>query len=296
MESEAVNANVDMTLDDEAAEMAGLRECEAKVHLEKLKGEIGQQTYDQHFAGQPPKRVVLRKIELCRELFQPRAEEEAHVKDLMDGLKIHGELDPLLVLWTPQRVVLIDGHHRWTALWRAGWADKAVTVKWFDGTVEEAVAESLRANTQAKLPMTMQQRQDAAWRLVRLGVYTRPEMVAAAGVSDGQLGIMKRLFRDFRETVIAVDSWFKAKKAARGHADWTLPTEDEREIELAARARSYADRMRKAFRDTLARNSDMFARMLSFYCGRNLARLKVSIEERLVEEGWEPDPSDNDDF
>ena len=41
--------------------------------------------------------AVLKDIQPMRELFQPREEYESHVKDLMDALKVHGELDPILV-------------------------------------------------------------------------------------------------------------------------------------------------------------------------------------------------------
>jgi ParB-like chromosome segregation protein Spo0J len=101
----------------------------AEANLTALEAEQVATPPDQQNAGQ----VVLRKIELCRELFQPRAEDEAHTKDLADALKGRGELEPLLVLRVGKRVILVDGHHRYTAYWRGGWKDKAVPVRCLKG-------------------------------------------------------------------------------------------------------------------------------------------------------------------
>jgi ParB-like chromosome segregation protein Spo0J len=248
---------------------------------------------DQQNAGQ----VVLRKIELCRELFQPRAEDEAHTKDLSDALKRRGELEPLLVLRVGKRVILIDGHHRYTAYWRGGWRDKAVPVTWFEGSVAEAAAESRKANSRAKLPMTTPEKQNAAWLMVRLGRYTRPQIMEAAGVSDGQIGTMRRVLKKYGAAVIETDSWFKARQFSDKQSDWEPPTDDEREAELLAKAKRYAERMRKTFHSVLARNPDLFAMVLREYCNRNLKRVHEAVGDIVQAEPWDaPDPSDENDF
>jgi ParB-like nuclease domain len=198
----------------------GSRQFGARAAWNALKGELDQQTDDGIFAGKPDQqnagRVILRKIEPLRELFQPRGEHEKHVKDLADALKIHGELEPLTVAWTGKRVILIEGHHRYTAYWRKGRADKPVPVRWFKGSIKDAVALARSENSKAKLPMTTQERQNAAWLMVRLGDYTRPEIIAAAGVSDGQIGTMRRVLREHMDAVVGVDSWYRARQTAAG--------------------------------------------------------------------------------
>jgi hypothetical protein len=60
--------------------------------------------------------------------------------------------------------------------------------------------------------MTTPEKQNAAWLMVRLGRWTRPQIMEAAGVSDGQIGTMRRVLKKYGNAVIGIESWFKARQ------------------------------------------------------------------------------------
>lgn len=74
---------------------------------------------------------------------------------------------------------------------------------YFTGSVEEAVLQAGRANSKAKQPMTNTERQDFAWRLVRLGSYTRNQVAEAAGVSLRQVATMREVLKELGEDAFA---------------------------------------------------------------------------------------------
>ena len=92
---------------------------------------------------------------------------DAHVKALLKGLKnTSGKpFEPITVLWAGDAWVVVDGHHRLRA-YEAYQFDEPVPVKVFDGSLDEAVGEALRANAHDKLTMTAKEKMNAAWRLV----------------------------------------------------------------------------------------------------------------------------------
>jgi ParB-like nuclease domain len=174
------------------------------------------------------RQAILKDIHPLRDLFQPREEFEGHIKDLQAALKMHGGLDPILVGWTGKRVVLIEGHHRHEAYMRSGYKLKPVAVEWFTGSIHEAISASVGANSKHKLPMTLQQRLNAAWRLVRLDEFSKAEIARNASVSDGQIGKMRRVLKKHYEEVIEVEAWAQAWQIASGRGEQR--TDDEHEV------------------------------------------------------------------
>ena len=118
-----------------------------------------------------PSSLPLDEITVIDTVFQHRnASEwasEAHVKALLRSLRNAAgkPFDPLTVMWAGDTWVLVDGHHRYKA-YREYEFDEPVPVKIFQGTIDEALGEALRANVQDKLPMTSREKINAAWRLV----------------------------------------------------------------------------------------------------------------------------------
>jgi hypothetical protein len=214
--------------------------------------------------------AILRDIHTIKELFQPRAEFEGHIKDLMSALKTQGDLDPILVGWTGKRAVLIEGHHRHTTYKRAGYAAKPVAVEWFEGTIDEAVHASITANSKHKLPMTMQERLNAAWRLVRLGCGSKAKTAKSAGISERQVATMRSVLAKHREEVVGVEAWAKASKIAAGRGTIERSEADQEEW-LQQLAKGYEEKIRRACGPKLALNPDMLARVLGLYCGNNLS-------------------------
>jgi len=237
-----------------------------------------------------PSRVALADVHEYPDVFQPRGHDvvEYHVETLVRVLRTQGTLEPIKVVQIGDEVVVIDGHHRLAAYSRAG-VTLDVPVVFFEGTLEEAVLEAGRSNSQAKLQMDNQERQDFAWRLVRMG-YKKREVIAAAGVSDGQVAIMRRVLKKLDSTADDYPRWFRAHKAAHGKDDPPMP-DHEREAWVEAQAQRYADKLSKAFGKKLAGNIEIAAHALAIHFGRRLPELM----QDLMQHADLPEADDDDD-
>jgi hypothetical protein len=212
-----------------------------------------------------PSRLPLSDIKMIPELFQPRTgKSEDHIEELARALREHRDLDPVLVMQVGRRPVLIDGHHRWSAYSRSK-GHLTIPVKYFEGTVAEAIAESGRENSKAKLQMQSSDRQDYAWRLTKMAMYSKDETARAAGISKAQVAIMRKtLVRLGGQRASTYTVWIDAKRAAesmdgeRGGVD---------EDWLHAQAQRHADRMYKTFGTKLSGNLGMLALTLEKYLG-----------------------------
>jgi ParB-like chromosome segregation protein Spo0J len=245
-------------------------------------------------AGSPkarPSRVPLADIREYPDVFQPRGHDvvEQHVETLVRVIRTQGALEPIKVAQIGDEVVVIDGHHRVAAYSRAN-ATSDVPVVFFEGTLEDAVLEAGRSNSQAKLQMDNQERQDFAWRLVRMG-YKKREIIAAAGVSDGQVAIMRRVLKKLDTTADDYPRWFRAHKAAHGKDDPPMP-DHEREAWVEAQAQLFADKLSKAFGKKLAGNIEIAAHALAIHFGRRLPELM----QDLMQHADLPEADDEDDF
>ena len=83
--------------------------------------------------------LELDEISLVPELFQPRDMSEKHIGDLARIIETSGAVDAVTVFQLPERVVLVDGHHRHEAYRRARKAPEVIPVVYFKGSLKEAV-------------------------------------------------------------------------------------------------------------------------------------------------------------
>ena len=95
-----------------------------------------------------------------------------------------------LIYRVGRRAFLLDGHHRLEAYRRAK-ANDPVPVEFFQGSPAEAVLAARKANSEPKLPMSVTERHDDAWRLVKLGRHSKAEIQGAANVSHGSVAAMR---------------------------------------------------------------------------------------------------------
>jgi ParB-like nuclease domain len=121
-----------------------------------------------------PTTLRVAEIKQVPEVFQPRGQtlDEHHVQTLVRAIGNHRILDPVLVIQLGQAAYLIDGHHRLEAYAVAG-IDVPIPIEHFLGSLEDAILEAGRTNSKAKLPMSQQDRLNFAWRLVRMGSYSK---------------------------------------------------------------------------------------------------------------------------
>jgi ParB-like chromosome segregation protein Spo0J len=226
-----------------------------------------------------PDTLPLASIVTMPALFQPRGEDERHISELVRAIKARGDVEPVTVIQVGDKAVLIDGHHR-VAAYGLAKATSAIPVKYFEGTLEEAVLEAGRANSKAKLPMNNQDRQNYAWRLVLMDTYSKRQIMDAAAVSDGQVAAMRRVKKSLGNAAYEALSWWRAQREAKGIA-WQEIDDDERERRLEELAQDYADRLSKEFSTKLANNPEVAARALSIHFGRRLPDLAVAMQEHL---------------
>jgi hypothetical protein len=164
-------------------------------------------------------------------------------------------------------------------------------VRYFDGTLEDAVLEAGRANSKAKLPMNNRDRQNYAWRLVLMGSFSKRAIMDAAAISEGQVSVMRRVKRALENAAYHAPTWWQAQRAAQGIV-WQGIDDDEREPRLEEQAQDYADRLSKTFGSKLAGNTEVAARALSIHFGRRLPNLAGDLNAYLED----PDDDPEDDF
>lgn len=235
-----------------------------------------------------PSRLLLTDIKKIPELFQPRnGKSEAHIEELAKALREHQELDSILVMQVGRWPVLIDGHHRWSAYKRTN-GKHSIPVRYFSGTIAEAIAESGKENSKAKLPMQPSDRQDYSWRLTKMEMHSLSETTKAAGISKAQAAIMRKVLSKLGpERASQYDVWMDAKRDARRMDGASGSVDDDW---LHAQAQAYAERLYKEFGTKLSGNVDLFARAIEIYMGPERVQ---EVIERLTERG--PDAVDDDE-
>ena len=220
-----------------------------------------------------PDRLPIDDIIECPEAFNVRGEDPAehHLTELKRALERMTDLDPVLILPCGNSFVLIDGHHRLEA-YRRDEERTDIPVRYFEGSVENAVLEAARINAKAVLPLNNQQRQNLAWRLVLTKRYSKAQLVEAAAVSYGQISNMRKVMKALNNDANTFDSWWKAQQAAAGK----LREQDEdfdQDAWLREQVAIHVDRMSKAHGTKLSSNPSLLALVLVDYCGRNAKSL-----------------------
>jgi ParB-like chromosome segregation protein Spo0J len=232
-------------------------------------------------AGEHPTELKLTAIELQPALFQPRGSkgtDPMHIEELRHAVRLHGKLAPVLVIQVGGSAVLVDGHHRLEAYREEGVTE--VPVKFFGGTLEEAVLESGRANSEVKLNMSNQQKQDYAWRLVVMGGVSKKQIRESAQVSDGLVATMRRTLTTLGTRAAEFESWRMAKATGDGRRTDDM-SHEEREQWVEAQAKAYAERMQREFTNKLSSNIEIGARALEIYFGRRMPELIQELKHHL---------------
>lgn len=258
--------------------------------------------------------LPLMNLKLAVDLFQPRAKggnkaaSEAHIKTLGGCLKGTEPLEPLIVWWSGKAFYIIDGHHRYAAYKSVGghWLSGAgVPVVEFKGTLYEAIGKATEANSKDKLPMTKDDKVNAAWRLTCLGGMSKSQLSSFTGVSDGLIGKMRKALTDLRQLTVKHEflehpvrqfedellagwTWLQARTYLR---DKSLP---DFEIDHdRVRAEKFRDALVKQFGTQISKHPEAFAMALEM--------INSSLPQRLMEtEAWshlggdEPEEDEDD--
>lgn len=244
---------------------------------------------------QPRKRNVnLRDIETRPEVFQFRHVEADphHVSDLVDALQRAADLDPVALWQDPVSgaLVVIDGHHRIAAYRKAG--RKKVPARLHRCDHSKALLMALVENGKTRLPLTNDERQDAAWRLTCRGrggngawVYSKQEVMAHCGTSDGTVAAMRRTWlklTDGDPEAIMPENW-KAALAELHGRERREPTPEEYALMTEARTRQLDEQFGKALGDAAQRWPEAAMAVVAERLGRQALRRMVEEYAHLIE-------------
>lgn len=184
-------------------------------------------------------------------LLSPRGEGlcRHHVRTLTLAARNGCKLPPV-TLWAEQdehgeatgRLLMLDGHHRLAALRGAKPGLSKIDAQVFRGTVGEARLKAVELNTQDALPLTLQERLNAAWRAVREGnpsgagkftwPHSKADIARSTGTSMRTVAAMRARWRGWPKGRGPDGEWWKDRRDDdHGHA-YEAP-DDEAKAALA---------------------------------------------------------------
>ncbi|MDT8989688.1 hypothetical protein RQP54_02295 [Curvibacter sp. APW13] len=231
-----------------------------------------------------PTTLALGQVKQWPEVFQQRRPakhlSEAHVRSLASKAKV-SPLDPLTVWWDGKTWACIDGHHRMDAYRAVGTRDIPVVV--FEGSLEEALVLSAKANTRDKLPMGRGEKSNAAWHLVVKTSLSKAAQAEASGISERLVAHMRSAKATLEAKGVANledMSWEEARRMAAGEG--AQPDWDEGETEK--RAQEMATRLHKALGMGASSKVDVFARAVEIYSPLLYEGLVAYLQDEPEEE------------
>lgn len=193
--------------------------------------------------------LPLVKIETEPDVFQPRGSQrlnEYHIEELRKALQRSPTktLDPVTIIAIGDRNVLVDGHHRIEA-YRRERLETAVAIRYFDGSVLDALGAAGRENAKARLGMSKAECSEWAWRLVTMGPgkFTREQIAQASGVSVRTVATMRKRWKGVgKPTPESRPRWSEVLSGRAGQqVDY-----DEQEVRMEEAANRMAERISKA--------------------------------------------------
>ncbi|MCR9276178.1 MULTISPECIES: ParB/RepB/Spo0J family partition protein [Mameliella] len=232
--------------------------------------------------GKPTQRKVRLSEITCRpEAFQFRHLEtdEYHVRTLAEVPAGGNTLDPIAVWADPDsgELIVIDGHHRLAAYRQVQWSRK-VPVRVHQCSLEDARLLALKENGKTRLPLTQQERSDAAWRLVCLGPRTYSKRVTAqvTGVSERTVANMRKTYELLIKLAGGDDllptSWVAALSEASGRERRDF-TEEERTAMIDEKTRQLDDKIGKALGFMASHQPEAAVQVVASRLGRQGLRL-----------------------
>ena len=184
--------------------------------------------------------VVAPKVFALRQENERRWQQREHVSALVETARRSGDLNRLDVFAVAGVTYVVDGHARLAALKQVyPEGDRSVPVRYLQGTFDDALRRSVRANAHGRLPLTLTEKLEAAWRLVTHNAtehaYIPFEIPRDAGVSPATVRRMDQAVRE--DPKRRALSWAQVQQSIE-------PDEANAEDELAAR---WADALRTGF-------------------------------------------------
>lgn len=138
--------------------------------------------------------------------FRNRADwsgaKERHIRKLFQTFeRKEGLFDPLLLYAVDGCRLILDGHCRLQAYLRIGLeATTPIPVRYFKGNFSDALTRPASLNSKEKLPLTQEERLEAAWKLVLFDEgrenYSLREIQRVTGASKSTAGNMRKVLKE----------------------------------------------------------------------------------------------------
>jgi ParB-like chromosome segregation protein Spo0J len=237
-----------------------------------------------------PNQLPLSCILVADKVFQWRmrkwnqAASEDHVLELARVIiATEKPLEPIVVFPAGENFYVVDGHHRLEAYHAVDWHQQ-VPVNVFEGSLDEARDDALASGIKNKLPMTRDDKQEAAFTLVRETDLTAAKITDKTTVSTRQIKYMRAAWREWQGAEHPEDrtgeiTWAKVRKWKNGNTE-APDVEEWKERE----AQKMVDALlRHKIGQGLGRNPDITALALQ--------RLNPRLPGALIEE-WSVEERD----
>jgi ParB-like nuclease domain len=221
------------------------------------------------------------KIAQAEKVFQWRESSErtqrvrdAHIQTMSTALReTENPLLPLLVMPVGETFYVIDGHHRLASYDNAGWKKK-IPVEVFQGTLPKARVFALGSNSKNKLPMSFEEKREAAWRITKGDDWglSAEQTADAAGVSRRTVFRMRAVWKRLKDRVTAEGTeaverltWLRAQRMEKGIEDDGDWDPDDWKLE---KANELVDKWHKHdIAPLMLRDSEITAMALAMLCG-----------------------------
>lgn len=232
-----------------------------------------------------PERLPLDQIKENTEVFQARSggdfDRKKHLTNLTRIIRQGAELDPILVYHALDEWYCIDGHVRLDAYQQAG--ASSIPCEPFEGTPEEAVEYSLKANRKDKLQLSKVEKLNACWALFTSGTgFTA--LTRDMGFAKGTVSNMRRKALQMTDAgeVPSDVTWVEARVWPENHHSETYDANKA--------AKELAERLQKTIGPVMHRSWHTFAEALGLVMGRRSVDVAtvllghVDLEEDQVAE------------
>lgn len=228
------------------------------------------------------RRLPIQAVNTLEAVFQPRqmtgdeATSGKHLGELRRVLREQGSLDPITVLKVGGEWFCIDGHHRLEAYRQSGGRRTHIPVKIFNGTLADALQASIEVNAPDKLNLTHEDKLEAAWKLVLLGVASVSQISTTTTIAERSVQRMRRGLERVRalhpSQPFETWTWARVKELLRGEL------KEGNTMWQDVKAKEWARQLAKTFCGLPSEHPQIFAQALLRY---NADTAKAIAEEVL---------------
>lgn len=218
-----------------------------------------------------PDVLSLEQLRTVESVFQPRGlsyregEHEAHVDVLAKAIGKPDKpryLEAITVWWGGTAWYILDGHHRRLAYERATVVSN-IPVRVFKGSLDDALKESVSLNSKNKMPMSLQDKMNAAWKLTAQTETPKSKVALACSIAESSVANMRRTKSALAALGTTTEqmlemNWAEAQRVAKGEEKPQI----DHDAETERRARGYVKSIAKALKDRPHKDPEGFAMAL----------------------------------